>query len=180
MKKLIFSALAFTALAFGANAQDDILKKAINNPAVASYQIFGATQTNSEIADTAVQGGKARRVIIASGSDQPWTAAAQMPITGKMAKGERIVAAVWLKAAVTENGAPGTVTLRLQQSSAPYTGLAQKTVTLKPTWELYTVDVSMPEDYAKGTANLALQLAHAKQTIDIGPAFVLNMGPKAQ
>ncbi|GGZ44361.1 hypothetical protein [Asticcacaulis endophyticus] len=158
--------------------EDDILKKAINSPGVANYQIFGSVQTNAAIKDETVQGGDARRVIISKAGANPWDAAAQMPITGKITKGDEIVTAIWLKAAATENGAAGTVTLRLQQSGAPYTGLVQKTITLKPTWELYSVTATSADTYPKGTANFAVQLAHAAQTIDIGPAFVLNMGPK--
>lgn len=180
MKKFTLAMFALAAMAFGASAEEDVLKKAINNPAVSGYQIFGAAQTNSEVSDATVQGGKARRVVVSAGSDQPWTAAAQMPIKGKIAKGDQIVAAVWLKATETENGALGTVTLRLQQSSAPYTGMVQKTIKIKPTWDLYAIDTVAASDYPKDTANLAVQLAHAKQTIDIGPAFILNMGPKAQ
>jgi hypothetical protein len=158
--------------------EDDILKKTINNPNVASYQIFGTVQTNSNIKDETVQGGNARRVVISKAGANPWDAAAQTPITGKITKGDEIISAVWLKASATEGGAAGTVTLRLQQSGAPYTGLAQKTVTLSPEWKLYTVNAVAEDNYPKETANFAIQLAHAPQTIDIGPAFVLNMGPK--
>lgn len=155
--------------------EDDILKKAINNPNVASYQIFGSVQTNAPLKDETVQGGNARRVIITKAGANPWDAAAQMPITGKITKGDEIVTAVWLKAGA---GTAGTVTLRLQQSEAPYTGLVQKTVTLTPAWALYTVNAVAEDNYPKGTANFAVQLAHTAQTVDIGPAFVLNMGPK--
>lgn len=173
------SAGAYLSAPAPAHAQeDDILKKAINNPNVGSYQIFGTVQTNSAIKDEAVQGGNARRVIITKAGANPWDAAAQMPITGKITKGDEIVTAIWLKASATEGAAKGTVTLRLQQSGEPYTGLVEKTITLTPDWQLYSVTAIAQDNYPKGTANFAVQLAHAAQTIDIGPAFVLNMGPK--
>lgn len=182
MKKLTFAigALLMAAvsapvlLAPMAVAQEDILKKAVNNPSVSAYAIYGK-QTNSAIKDETVQGGEARRVVT-EGGGQPWDAAAQTGIIRKIKAGDQIVAAVWLKS-VEADGTP-KVTLRLQETSEPYTGLIQKDVNLKPTWELYSVEITATQNYPKDTAAFAIQLAHTKQTVDIGPSFVLNMGPK--
>ncbi|MFT4090080.1 MAG: hypothetical protein QM645_05065 [Asticcacaulis sp.] len=157
-------------------AEEDILKKAINNPAVSAYGIYGAKQTNSAIKDETVQGGDARRVVVTEASAQPWDATAQTAIKGRIKQGDQIVAVVWLKSVESDGAAK--VTLRLQESGAPYTGLIQKDHLIKPTWEMYTVEIVAGKDYPKDTTAFAVQMAHTKQTIDIGPSFVLNMGPK--
>jgi len=157
-------------------AQEDILKKAINNPSVSAFAIYGAKQTNSPIKDETVQGGEARRVVTEA-SPQPWEAAAQTAITGRIKQGDQIVAVVWLKSVSAEGAAP-KVTLRLQETAAPYTGLTQKDHVLKDTWEMYTTEVIAGQNYPKDSTAFVIQLAHARQTVDIGPAFVLNMGPK--
>ncbi|MEM9965130.1 MAG: hypothetical protein AAGC58_07260 [Asticcacaulis sp.] len=159
-------------------AQEDILKKAINNPAVSAYGIYGSKQTNSAIKDETVQGGDARRVVVTEASAQPWDATAQTAIKGRIKQGDQIVAVVWLKSVETDGSAP-KVTLRLQESGAPYTGLIQKDHVIKGEWEMYTVEIVATKDYPKDTTAFAVQLAHSKQTVDIGPSFVLNMGPKS-
>jgi hypothetical protein len=183
MKKLM--ALATVLIGLGivaapARAEEDILKKAINNPAISAWVLYGPNQTSSPINDESVAGGKAIRVEVTAASDKPWDATAQNAIKGKIKKGDLVYGAVWIKASVTEPGVPAQATIRIQEAAAPYGGLVQKTFTLTSDWQMYTVKVIAMQDYPGGTTNLALQLAHAKQTIDIGPGFVLDLGPPAQ
>ena len=64
----------------------------------------------------------------------------------------------------------------VQLASAPYTALFNGPVTIGPEWKLHEVKGKADKDYAGGTLNASLHLATAKQVVDLGPIFVLNMG----
>ncbi len=164
----IIAAIAVTA---PARAQDDITKHLVSNPNVGSWQLYGAAQTNKKIKDPVVQGGTAIEAS-ATGVGESYAAAGQVDINQKLAKGDHIVCAVWLKAK-----APTATTLhgRLQMNSAPYTGLMEKDFNITDQWQLYTVEGDMDQDYDKGKLVFAVHLNGAKHTVDLGPAFVLNM-----
>ncbi|MBW8734384.1 MAG: hypothetical protein JF571_08775 [Asticcacaulis sp.] len=164
----VISTVAVTA---PARAQDDITKHLASNPNVGSWQIYGAQQTNKKIKDPAVQGGTAIEAS-ASGVGESYASAAQVEVTQKIMKGDHIVCAVWLKAKT-----PATATLhgRLQINSAPYTAVMEKDFDITDQWQLMTVEGDADQDYDKGKLVFAVHLNGAKQTVDLGPAFVLNM-----
>jgi hypothetical protein len=159
------------ATAVPAHAQDDIVKHLISNPNVGSWQFYGQQQTNKKISDPAVQGGTAIEAT-ATGVGNPYDAAGQVEVNQKIVKGDHIMCAVWLKAKT-----PPATTLhsRLQINTAPYTGLTETDFQITDQWKLYTMEVDADQDYAKGKLVFTVQLNGAKQTVDLGPAFVLNM-----
>jgi len=166
------------AVPLAARAQDDdIMKKIINSPPVQSLMVIGSQQSNRVIKDATVQAGSALEVQVLSASSQPWDVAAQSDIHGAIKKGDVLIAVAWLKVAKTDGGAPGQVTLRIQLASAPYTGLEQQTFAVTNEWAQYQLKTVATDNFPKSTTNIAAQLAAAKQTIDIGPIFVLDMGP---
>ena len=72
---------------------DDILKNLINNPNVASWQVLGVNRPPRPQHAEGVLGERAIR-IAARRSDQPWTVAAQMPVTGAVKQGDTVLLAV--------------------------------------------------------------------------------------
>lgn len=157
-------ALAFTAMPAFA---DD---KLINDPS-SGWQVYGQ-QTNKRVKDAAVQGGYAIEVKIPAKGANPWDSAAQTDVTGDIKKGDKILIAVWLKAK-TEDGSPANLNVRMQINSAPYTSLVEATQSVGPDWKMYTLVTTATQDYAKKTVVVAVHLAGAKQTVYLGPAFVL-------
>ncbi|EGF89200.1 hypothetical protein ABI_45470 [Asticcacaulis biprosthecium C19] len=160
-------ALAFTAVP--AFAED----KLINDPS-SGWQVYGQ-QTNKRVKDAAVQGGYAIEIKIPAKGANPWDSAAQTDVSGDIKKGDKILAAVWLKAK-TEDGAPAHLNMRLQINSAPYTSLTESTQTVGADWQLYSIETVATQDYNKKTVVLAVHLGGAKQTVYMGPAFVLIPG----
>lgn len=163
--------IATVAATVPAYAQDDIVKHLISNPNVGSWQFYGQQQTNKKIPDPAVQGGTAVEAT-ATGVGEPYAAAGQVEINQKITKGDHIMCAVWLKAKT-----PPATTLhsRLQINSAPYTALTESDFSITDQWKLYTMEIDADQDYDKGKLVFTVQLNGAKQTVDLGPAFVLNM-----
>jgi hypothetical protein len=175
-RHLLMGACALAiAPALPAFAQDDdISKKLINKPSD-GWNIYGTAQTNKLVKDAKVQGGSAMEIKIAGSGGNPWDAAAESKITGKMGKGDKIVCAVWMRAK-TADDKPASLTLRGQVSSPPYASLGDKAVSVGADWQMQTLEFAATEDHDANSAALTIHLNTGKQTIYLGPAFILNMG----
>jgi hypothetical protein len=66
--------------------------------------------------------------------------------------------------------------LRVQESTPPYGALAEDAATVGSTWTMIYASGVATKDYAPGAANLAVHLAGADQTVELGPALLLNFG----
>ena len=183
--KAIIVAASIAALAIGVGTSvkarqgdGDILQKAINKPS-ANWQIYGAGQTNKPVKDKTVAGGGGMRVEVSAASDKPWSVGAQQPISGKITKGDTLLIAFWAKAESVDGG-PATATIssaRVQQAGAPYDAAMQGAVKVGGEWAMHTVPGKASIDIPAGGGNVALHLAAAKQTVMLGPVFVLDFGP---
>jgi len=162
------------------SAEDDILNRVISVPVPRAYRVDGtANGARSQVRnDGNVQGGKALRVEVPGRSEQAWTTAVSVPINRAIHAGDNLVLAFWAR---LEQGDNGAVSASLpynavQLSAAPYTALFSGGVTVTPTWQMFEVTGTANRDYAADSLNVAIHLATGRQTIDIGPVFVLNMG----
>jgi hypothetical protein len=172
------ASLALAAGPVGAQEQapDDILSKIINVPAPSAYRVDG---TRGEVRkDEAVQGGKALRVAVPGKSDKPWSVAVANPISKPVKAGDRLVLAFWARLAKGEGGATSASLPynAVQLAADPWTPVFTGPVTIGPEWKLHEVQGKADKDYAAGALNVSIHLATAKQTIDLGPVFVVNMG----
>ncbi|AQR61473.1 hypothetical protein BZG35_07270 [Brevundimonas sp. LM2] len=168
--------LTGTALAAPAPQDDDIVQYIINNPPVTSWQINGVeTQPRPRRAEGVL--GERAVSVRASRAEQPWTTAGQMTIRGAIKQGDTILLAVWARLATP---APGQTTsplpIRVQQATAPYTAIAEATGQIGPSWKMVYASGVARQDYAEGTTNLAVHLATADHTVELGPALVLDFG----
>ena len=141
-----------------AAAPEGVMKYAINKPSV-SWNVYGPGQTNAPVKDKAVMGGSAVRVQVNTATpDKPWDSSAGQAV----------------------DGGPATATVssvRVQQSAAPWGGVVEgKVETIGGAWKIYTISGRALIDAEKGGAGVALHLGSAKQTIVLGPLFVLDFG----
>lgn len=184
--KAVIVVASLLALAAGAGSSvlarqendGDILQKAINKPS-ANWQVQGVGQTSKPMKDKTVVGGGGVRIEVAAASPQPWAVAAQQPISGKIAKGDTLLVAFWAKAEGVDGG-PATATIsgvRIQQSSAPYDAAMQGSVRVGGEWAMHTVPGKAAIEIPAGGGNVSLHLASARQTVVLGPVFVLDFGP---
>ncbi len=177
MKTLIAAAaaLSFAFIPMASRADDDILKHLINSPSAGSWIAYGS-QTSKKITDANVQGGSAFEVQVTTAGPQTYSTAAQQDLTGPIKAGDKLIAVLWLKANSADN-TPTPLHLRMQVNSGSYDGIVDADVTIDNTWKRYPIQGVSTADHAKGSAVLVVHLGQAKQTIDLGPAFVLDMGP---
>ena len=145
----------------------------LNQPS-ANWKVYGPGQTHKGRKDAAVQGGGAIRVTIPAKAANAWDIGASSPIQGAIAKGDRLVLAVWARLA--EGGADGRTSIAgaIQQASPPYAPIVSGSVQLTAEWTLVHIEGVAAGDHAAGTANVALTLGGAAHTIDLGPVFVLK------
>ncbi len=163
-------------------AQDDIAERIISVPVPAEYRVDGGATGWRVRADSSVQGGRALRVPVAGRSDQPWSTSVAVPINRAVSAGDTLVLAFWARLERGEDGAT-SATLpynAVQLAGAPYTPLFTGPATIGPEWQLDEVRGRADRDYAAGQLNVALHLATGRQTVDIGPVKVLNLGQDAQ
>ncbi len=161
-------------------AAQGIMKYAINKPSVA-WNVYGPGQTNAPVKDKAVVGGNGVRVLVTSPTpDKPWDASAGQAVNGKITKGDVITIAFWAKAEPVDGG-PATANIssvRVQQAAEPWGGIVEgKVAVTSADWQIYTVSGRASMDADKGGAGVALHLGSAKQTVVLGPLFVLDFGP---
>lgn len=185
--KILYFALAVVALALGAassgfarqSGDGDILQKAINKPS-ANWTVYGPNQKTAPVKDKTVAGGGGMRVEVSKASANPWEVGAQQAITGKVSKNDVILVAFWAKAEAVDGGAAeaNLSAVRVQQAAAPYDAATQGSVKVSGAeWKMYTVPGRASMDIPAGGANVSLHLGSAKQTVFLGPVFVLDFGP---
>ena len=177
MKTLIAAAAAFTfaLIPMTSHADDDILKHLINSPSAGSWIAYGS-QTSKPIKDANVQGGGAFEVQVTAAGPQTYSTAAQQDLTAPIKAGDKLIAVLWLKAN-SADGSPTPLHIRMQVNSGSYDGIVDGDVTIDNSWKRYPLQGVSTADHPKGSAVLVVHLGQAKQTIDLGPAFVLDMGP---
>lgn len=173
--KLLTFALCLAIAAPAAAVQgDDIASKIINDPS--APQIVGATSSVRK--DDKVQGGKALRIVVPAKGKNNWDTFASSPIQKPVKAGDNLVLAFWARLEKGEGGATSSTLpfAGVQVSSPPYPSLFNEAVQVGPEWKLHQVKGKADKDHAAGTIGVSIHMANARQTIELGPVFVLNMG----
>lgn len=158
--------------------ENDILDQVINSPPVQSWQVTGLRATPRPVRAQGVLGDQAIRVAVPRPGANPWDIAGQMPIAGQINQGDTILLAVWARTHTPPEGERfGVISgIRVQQSTAPYTAIAQDSAVVPSEWTMVYASGVAQQDYPGGSTNVSVHLAGAAQTIELGPAFVLNLG----
>jgi hypothetical protein len=176
MFKLVASAGLAVVLAASAVAQQpaDLASKFVNDPG--APQVTGAKATLHN--DSKVQGGKAIRITIPGKRKNVWDSAVGSALTKPVKAGDHLVLAFWARLEKGENGAT-TATLpynAVQLAASPWTPLFNSAVDIGPQWEMHEIRGTADKDYAAGALTVTMHIATARQTIDVGPVIVLDLG----
>lgn len=158
-----------------APAQDDIMKKAINQPGL-NYNVTGAAQTTKRVKDSGVVGGQALRVQVTEKGPENYSVQAISPLTKPIVKGHRIVVAIWARAPRLTGNATTPIPFFGVIGPAPgYAAVAGGPAQVGTSWKLYDVKGVAPSDFAADAATVVVHLAGAKAVIDLGPVFVIDL-----
>ena len=157
--------------------EDDLSNRIISAPVPDQYRVDGLSSGARVRNDAGVQFGKALRVPVPGRGENAWSVAVAVPIVRPVQAGDNLILAFWAR---LERGEDGATSAELphnavQLASAPYTALFTGAVTIGPEWRMHEIRGRADRDYAAGELNVALHLATGRQTIDIGPVFLLDM-----
>jgi hypothetical protein len=162
-------------------AQEDssaILDKVISAADPKAYRVDGIQGKPTVRAANSPNFPRALRVDVPGKAPNAWAIAVSVPVNKPVKAGDKLVLAVWARLEKGENGATSTILPynAVQMSASPYTALFSGPLTIDSEWKLQQVEGSSNADHAAGTLNVSIHLATAKQVVDIGPVFLLDMG----
>lgn len=178
MKAIIALSLAAAPIgliAAPAPQQPSIFDKAINNPGL-GWEVYGPNQKAREVPAAEVPGGNAVRVQVSKAGANPWDAGASYPAVKPVAAGDTLLVMVFLRAPDAPAGTTVPIPIGAGGADAPYTPIAAETIQVGAGWKRYYAAGVSPQAFAAGKARISVQLAGAKQVIELGPAFLLDLG----
>lgn len=194
-KGWVLSVVAFALLAGGSVAvpgrvkadeaalaalQAQLPGKLMNDPTVLDWTVYGQGQKNKRVKTPGIGGGAALQVTSPAASDAAHNIGVNVPLTAGFTPGQAVTVAFWARtvSADTPDG-NGKLGLRLQLNEAPYSGFGDSMLSIGPDWKMYEVKALATISVDPGKAVLGFQVAAAKQVVEIGQIFVLDMGMKA-
>ena len=95
------------------------------------------------------------------------------PIPGGIQRGDTVIMSYWAK---TMKGEGVISNAGVQLNSAPYSSMMMEPAQLSTEWQQFFVSGTATQDYNSSEAGYTIQVGGAKQTIRIGPIFILNLG----
>lgn len=158
-----------------AASQGSIFDKAVNQPGI-GWSVYGPNQTARQVPAADVPGNAAVRVQVNQTGANPWDVGATYPTVKPIAAGDTLLVMVYLRAPDAKGGATVPIPVNVGGADAPYPQVAGETVNVGAGWKRYFVSGVSNQAFAAGKARIGVQLAGAKQVVEVGPAFLLDLG----
>lgn len=151
----------------------------VNDPTRIDWASYGANYETSGRQAADIPGGGAARVFeIKTRGANPYDVAANVPLLDDISAGDQVTVGFYARVVSTERSdGKGLIGVRFQENAAPYGGFGDSNVLVGSEWEWYEVSARADKRIRKADAIVALQLAGAKQTIEIGQAIVVKGSP---
>ncbi len=151
----------------------------INDPAALNWSMYGTTMSTKIVKSANIPGGGAAvQFKVTTLGVNAYDAGANVPIRTPLKAQTDYVAVFWARTIASD--APdkkGRISARFGQNIAPYAGFGDTVLTVGPDWQLYEVAARADRDIVKGQAVLGLQVAGARQTIEIGQVIIVEGVP---
>ncbi len=153
-----------------------IFDKAVNKPGI-GWNIYGPNQSARQVAAAEVPGGAAVRVQVTRAGANPWDVGGAYASAKPIGAGDTLLVMVYLRAPNAKDADGVPIPIGATEADAPYTPIAADTAKVGSTWKRYFATGVTAKALAAGKAQISVQLAGAKQVIEVGPAFLFDMGP---
>ncbi len=172
-----FAAAALVLTAPVSAQDDDLLSKVVNAPLPAAFYVNGLKTPPKPRTDPGVQGEKALRIKVPGKGANNWDISVGTAVQKPIKAGDELLLTFWARLEEGEGGATSTQLPfnAVQLSKDPYTPVFFGPATITSEWKMHEVKGRADRDYAAGELGITLHLATAKQVVDIGPIFLLNM-----
>lgn len=151
----------------------------INNPIEITLQTYGDGY-KAKVVKADVNGGAAYQVRVKSAHSNPWDVTVQGPLTGDVSEGDTVTVAFWARAAKPDaSTGKGHLQLRVQETREPYSGAVDKVMEIGEDWQMYEVSGVSAHSFSADEMAIAFNIGDHRQTLEFGPFYVLNLGPKS-
>lgn len=159
------------------SADDEMARKAINDP-VASWGIWGPAKIDFST-DPALPGRYFRRVAVSPKPAQAWDIGAYVLISKPVKKGDVLLLAFWARATTPPAGSDFLeLSARIYEVEPPKADITPETqFFVGREWKLYYASGVAKKDYPAGTLGCGMLLGANEQTVDLGPAYIVDYGP---
>lgn len=152
--------------------------KLINNPYDIKWSTDGSDKKEAIVKSEGAPGGMAYQVRVKKTKKNPWDTAIHIPMTQSIAKDDVILISYWARAVKPQKGKEnGDISVGLQRNIEPYDSIFEERVPLGKEWKLYHATGKAKRDYAADKTQLNFNLARAKQTLEFGQFYIMNLGP---
>ncbi|WP_027444158.1 hypothetical protein [Erythrobacter cryptus] len=148
----------------------------INDPSRIDWTSYGENyETTGRQAADIPGGGAARVFTIKERGAFPYTVAANVPLLSEIKPGEQVTVGFYARTLASERSdGKGIIGVRFQENAAPYGGFGDSNVLIGSDWEWYEVSARADKRIRRADAIVALQLAGARQTLEIGQTIVVK------
>lgn len=152
--------------------------KLINNPYEIKWNTEGSDFKEEIVNSKGAPGGMAYSVKVKKRKSNHWDTATRIPMTTDIAIGDVIMVSFWARAAKLKKGKDtGPIVAILQRTTEPYDSIFEEGIDLGKEWKLHNVAGTATRDYSAEETSMNFNLAKAKQTIEFGQFYVMNLGP---
>lgn len=170
-----------TAALEAAARREAIFNRLVNRPLPDALQVVGdaAPEAVAKVrADKSAQAGRALRIMIPAKGAQPWAVSVVSPTVKPVKAGDTLMLAFWARLEKGENGATSVQLPNntVQITSPPYQSLFGAPATIGPEWKIFEARGKVTRDYAAGELAVSIHLATGRQTIELGPAYLFDLG----
>lgn len=149
----------------------------VNQPGL-GWVLYGSNESAKQVtAPNDVPGAAAVRVTVTAKGANPYDSGAIYASDKPVAQGDTLVMMVYLRAPNVAEGSTIPIPIGIGATDAPYTPVVEQTVQVGPTWKRYFAAGVAPKAFGPGRARIAVQLAGAKQVVELGAAFLMDPGP---
>jgi hypothetical protein len=158
--------------AFDAQLPGDLM----NDPTRIDWASYGDNYDTSGRQSADIPGGGAARIFdIRAKGAFAYSVAANIPLLNEIKAGDEMTVGFYARVVSTERAdGKGIVGVRFQENAAPYGGFGDSDVLIGSDWEWHEITARADKRIRRADAIVALQLAGAKQKIEIGQAIVVK------
>lgn len=147
----------------------------LNDPSTQNWDIYGSGEVHKRVAARGTPGDSALQFTITAVAANPDGIGASMPITEPIASGDVIIIAFLARTVSADTpDALGKIGVRVQRNAPPFPGFGDHVLAIGPTWRLYQIKTQSNIAIPQGEGALGFHLAGAKQTVEIGRAYVIR------
>ena len=144
-----------------------------NKPEVENWNTFGKGEAHWQQRNPTVQGGFAMHIDVDAKQQNPWDAQAQALTTRDIQKDDSFLFAFWARG-ISSKPIPAVV------QGIDSAVMGEAAVTVGPAWKLYCIAGISTAGFKAGKFGGVLQIGAAKQSLDLGPAFLLTARAPAE